>query len=103
MMTITENPTERCTPLCPDWCTSNGYEHECDTRLREGGPVTDHHGPSFGPFGCYASETFGADASLTRFVAVSDIDTVDDLATAEQLRQFAADALAAAEWLEAQA
>ncbi|MCR1783114.1 hypothetical protein KVF89_11275 [Nocardioides carbamazepini] len=37
---------------------------------------------------------------LTGCLGQNDIDTLDDL-TAEELRKLAADALAAAEWLEA--
>lgn len=69
---------------CPSWCTTTAQEHADDD---PGRPL--HRGPWFGPF-----QAWECGGELT-----ADINNCD--LTAAGLRQLAADALAAAEWLEA--
>lgn len=73
---------------CPTWCERT--DHWADVVNPKNPPV--HYSPDFGPFGWRATNggTF-------------ELDTLEIQATtsAGGLRQIAADALAAAEWLEA--
>ena len=74
---------------CPEWCVRP--DHDAD-ELRAGDIVV-HYGPEFGSFiGIMGETTEGLAATLTD-------DNRDDL-TSGELRQLAADALAAAAWLE---
>ena len=75
---------------CPPWCERP--DHDVDD-LSDGSPAF-HYGPEFGPhIGIMA---------LEHPLGTLNDDNRDDL-TAQELRKLAADALAAAEWLEAQA
>ena len=74
---------------CPEWCVRP--DHDAD----ELGPESRifHYGPEFGSFiGIMGETTEDLAATLTD-------DNRDDL-TSGELRQLAADALAAAAWLE---
>ena len=103
-MTITENTTfeARYSPQCPTWCTSNGYEHEENTHVTSADrkPVIDHEGPSFGRFYVTGTEFLISEDALR--IEIHD-DSQGEEFTASDLRKLAADALAAAEWLEGQA
>ncbi len=88
-----EFPTE-----CPDWCEhGDRLEH----RLPEDEAGTREHSRAFGPYLLAgASERQVSPGRL--FGAEVRVNAPDyGTATAEELRQLAADALAAAEWLEA--
>lgn len=100
------------TSTCPDWCTrdhsideerlasdlrraeTEGVELDSDflNFLREERESVGHDGPSFG-----LVEIGSAGAEQP----TGDVENATDL-TAAELRQLAADALAAAEWLESQ-
>ena len=103
-MTTTAAPaeTEPYSPLCPDWCTSTGYAHESNTHVisEDRRPVVDHEEPEFGRFYVTGVEFLLSDGPLR-------LEVHDSLEGAEisapELRKLAADALAAAEWLEGQA
>lgn len=82
--------------VCPGWCTT---DHAVDRQYVDRGLCEPthvwHYGPHFGKHiqvGVFAEQP----------TAMLDDLRTDD-GTAEELRQLAADALAAAEWLEAQA
>lgn len=83
------------TPACPPWCTSTAADHvPQDVDTLDGSKY--HPGPHFG-----AVELAGvtrADGSVRSFSWCCD--TNGD-ATPANLRALAADAIAAAEWLEA--
>ena len=84
------------TILCPDWCRQDEFGHDpylnADDQLE-----VDHAGPKFGTYmyGCAAQ----VDDEVTTRVTVSDLEDRD--MTPAELRRLAADALTAAEWLEA--
>jgi hypothetical protein len=85
---------------CPEWCTTEKRQGH-DPWFGEGGELhVDHQGPDFGDY------MFGngaqVEGTVTSEVVVSDLECKTDMTPAD-LRQLAADALAAAEWLEAQA
>lgn len=105
--TTTERDAQRISieSTCPDWCQDRDNEvHAEDLSLVGSDTATghmlihSHTGPSFGPFTC-GGETYplGGPAFHTVDYDLPVCGTADP----EVLRQLAADALAAAEWLEA--
>jgi hypothetical protein len=84
---------------CPQWCTQENYQGHDPSFGVAGELHVDHMGPDFG------DDIFGngaqVDDIVTTEVMVTDLES-RTMAPA-QLRQLAADALAATEWLEAQA
>jgi hypothetical protein len=100
-MTITEIPN---TILCPDWCRhaeQGGHDPWWDDE--SGRMRVDHPGPDFGPYLWSNGEQI--DGTLTAEVEMYDTRDHNEIGvpmSPDQLRQLAADALAAAEWLEAQ-
>ncbi|HEX2893158.1 MAG TPA: hypothetical protein VHO29_04050 [Marmoricola sp.] len=91
-MTATIHPIRpRRNPKCPDWCTRSDHFADDDD-----GPL--HYGPSFGVFWAQArdGEPFEIGHMLPAFEGDFRIKN------AEALRMIARDALALAEWLEAQ-
>ena len=92
---------EHYSPQCPDWCTLTGYDHEEATCvITEGGvrrPVVDHLGPTFGPINISAAEYLLTEEPLKIRAHVEGEFVMD----ADALHAFAADVLAADEWLEA--
>ena len=82
-----DETTMRAVYGCPDWCSRT--DHHADGLT----PLSDiyHYGPEFGRH----ITIMGLGGPL----ATLEDDNRDDL-TAQELRQLAADALAAAEWLE---
>ncbi len=103
MTTTADRTTERYSPLCPDWCTLNDYQHEGATFIeRPGGrPIVDHQGPSFGPFFVDATEYLTGDVPLVTRVHADMQDAPDGAMGAAALRELAAQATAAADFLEA--
>ncbi len=99
MTTNTESPTYIATP-CPPWCELPTM-HPVDGLGGEGGDFRIHSGPRFGPFLYgYAEEYVKAPGELRVGV---DLEASDiEIATPAELRRLAADATAAAEWLESQ-
>ena len=83
---------------CPDWCTEAGNGHEWGIRGSDGTPACSHDGPRFGEFISVGAETTLAGPEQPDACH----DGVGSM-TAVGLRKLAADALAAAEWLEAHA
>lgn len=79
---------------CPDYCRDPDVG--CDWWDRDGQPVRDHAGPWFGSI--YTTYIEHRDGSTTR---EAQCNVHDDPMPAVDFRQLAADALAAAEWLEA--
>ena len=74
---------------CPDWCVRG--DHHAD-RIDADNPP-HHYGPKFGLI-----ETGAAgDGAIKATIFEKDVETLD----AASLRKLAADALAAADWLEA--
>jgi hypothetical protein len=86
---------------CPYWCELDPGTH--DITLAGNRAVVDHDGPEFGRYITAGGVTYAE----TGEVASVDVHMSTDLGSCEVtpgiLRQLAADALAAAEWLEAQA
>jgi hypothetical protein len=85
---------------CPEWCDRpDDDRHHVD--FQDGRAVIDHDGPSWGPYIAAGGFTFAE----TGEVAELDITISNDIEhrpfTPAELRQLAADALAAAHWLEA--
>ncbi len=78
---------------CPTWCVTDPAEHAADV-LR--GDVPLHQGPKVGRFEMWLSD---GRATVTLTAGISN-DT--DL-TADDLRELAGEALAAVEWMEANA
>jgi hypothetical protein len=80
-------------PGCPEWCIRHDVEPDDGSAI--------HYGPSFGHF--EPSAAVLADGTTCEFgmsiIGAASLDDLDDM-TPEQLRQLAADALAAADWLE---
>lgn len=93
---------------CPEWCIATDEEHTSlkdvaavQTDRGDGrGPtptlVRDHEGPTFGRF-----STRGNEDILGGTIWLDAFDDDGEAYTAPELRKLAADALAAAEWLEA--
>ncbi|NPC96602.1 hypothetical protein [Nocardioides sp. zg-DK7169] len=78
-------------PPCPAWCVQeSGHNPE---EVAEGRHV--HRGPSFGDVTVYGNENL-ADGSI-EFDAMVDADDF----VVDRLRRLAADALTAADWIEA--
>lgn len=75
--------------LCPDWCGLLDSDHH--HAIRE--PY--HQGPRFGEI----VDVYGENAG-DHLAVLASVDKLDE-ATPAQLRQLAADCLAAAEWIEA--
>lgn len=73
---------------CPPWCVTSTEDHAED----DPGHLL-HRGPNFGRL-----TTWRMDGDAQPYTA--DVSDTSDM-TADELRQLAADALAAAEWLEA--
>ena len=97
-MTIT--PTRPRTDYhCPEWCDRpDDNRHQLD--IQDGRAVVDHDGPEFGPFIKAGGMTFAETGEVAELdIMIADIE--DRPFTPAELRQVAADALAAAEWLEA--
>jgi hypothetical protein len=87
MTTTTIEPTKL--PTCPVWCLS-GPDHESDAKNP---PL--HRGPRFGPY--IEIQRMGDGPTVIDVYGTEGEDMY-----VEDLRQLASDALAAAEWLEAQ-
>jgi hypothetical protein len=85
------------TILCPEWCEQENYQGHELSFDQEGRLNVEHIGPDFGPF-------FGVGRQVDDIVTATVVgdDSLSGVVSLAQLRQFAADALAAAEWLEAQ-
>jgi hypothetical protein len=98
-MTTTTVDPEAIHAVCPSWCVTPPERHSWGTRCSDDHPVVGHDGPEFGRY-----ITTGATATFEGLgpieVRVCDLDDVD--LTADALRQLAADAQAAARWLEEQ-
>ena len=95
MNTTTTDPA-RVALSCPPWCVLPVERHRAE--WFEGAICVDHSGPSFGPV-VITSET--RDSELQPVLGLWVGHEPDQLTGAE-LRALAADALAAAEWLEGQ-
>jgi hypothetical protein len=83
---------------CPSWCTDvEGH----DAGQLQPGNGRVHLGPEFGPFRIFGYED-GGTGVLEVLAHISDSREARVDLTPAELRQLAADAIAAAEWLEAQ-
>lgn len=85
---------------CPDWCNLH-LMHQVDNVYDDGRMSRIHGGPRWGRFlSAFGEEFTNAPGQLEIGI---DLCSIDDQLTpsVEDLRQLAADALAAAEWLEA--
>ena len=78
---------------CPEWCTLAPDEHDMDIDAS-----TVHYGPTFGMV--EINQGYRGDGTPREVLHGATTDEFDHLEV-EELRQLAADALAAAEWLEA--
>ena len=87
---LEEAPTPKPDWECPSWCVR--FDHEADEPAS--GTLAVHYGPDFGAF-------IGIMGETTADVAATLTDDNRDDPTAAELRQLAADAVTAAEWLEA--
>jgi hypothetical protein len=83
---------------CPEWC-SFPQLHAVDSTWRDGRESRGHEGPDFGDFLDAGGFEF---ADAPGVVAEVTIHAEDLELSPEALRQLAVDAVAAAEWLEAQ-
>lgn len=83
---------------CPPWCRTPAGNH--DIGLVGNRALVDHDGPEFGEYLTGSGATHAETRSVVE-LGVRLRESSEDF-TATALRQFAADALAAAEWLEAQ-
>ena len=81
---------------CPDYCQADPTQMPCDWWDRDGQPIREHAGPTFGPI--YTTYIEHRDGSVTR-EALCLVD--QEPKTAAVLEQHAAHALAAAAWLRA--
>lgn len=110
-MTRPTAPAPLTLPACPTWCTRAG-RHTAGDVMEAGGQapgmvrlVMGHQGPTFGAFtvgtdvDVTTGETVSADAQLD--VVELDRMGIDGTRDPAVLRQLAADATAAADWLEA--
>lgn len=91
---------------CPMWCEIDEHKPG-DVQVLWGDSddifvVIDHQGPRFGHFRVSAREYLGSDRCVpfVDFEAKPEGERHIDDVDAEQLRKHAADALAAAEWIE---
>lgn len=93
---MTTTITRRWTVQCPDWCRQEPQTHEpyIDT---EGQLIVNHTGPKLGAFATTGEQV---DDELTMWAA-GTLENPDDLTVAD-LRAIAANAEAAADWMEAQ-
>lgn len=89
----TTSPTRNL--ACPDWCTGGHVDADVDID----GSVY-HPGPSFGELSF--AGTVRPDGTVHLAASCQDFGTWATEQTPANLRQLAADALAAAEWLETQ-
>ncbi|MDP9822788.1 hypothetical protein [Nocardioides massiliensis] len=88
--------------FCPTWCSAEPHEHDFAIESETGRPVMSHTGPMFGPFFTSANTHVDTLPDLQAVNAEVRAFDLDDVAmTPESLRQLAAEALDAAEWLEA--
>jgi hypothetical protein len=95
------------TVTCPDWCTDERPGHADDLRIvstewgDQAGPTVtlDHTGPRFGPFRGDGEQNVLTGA-VHRFVHTVEENAGCDTSDPAVLRQHAAEALAAAQWLE---
>lgn len=87
--------------VCPDWCTDPAA-HDFGTESVTGRPVLDHVGPEFGPFyvegKTYLDQPNQEVAPPVIYGVECEIDGRPH--TVADLRKIAADATAAADWLE---
>ena len=91
--TTIDKMTARAVYSCPNWCSRPDHDADVLSLPSDLGNVY-HYGPDFGCFGVSGTSLDDLAGIITRF---NDTDEF----TATQLRELAADALAAAEWLEA--
>ncbi len=86
------------TPIgpCPDWCTLP-TGHGWDSVDHDGTLWSGHQGPQFGFLSCGGQEKSDAVGTVALEAIADDLTDLD----ADDLRDLARDALAAAEWLEA--
>ena len=101
-LVFTEPVTYINTP-CPEWCIDKVL-HPCHDDHGNGVHSRYHTGPRFGAFLRVDGQEFTTEPGNVRVDCELYVDTVSNQAilTPEELRQLAADAEAAAEWLEAQ-
>jgi hypothetical protein len=86
---------------CPDWCVGDPHAHDVSIWLPTGGVAVTHEGSEFGG-SFYAWDLTHPETGVISDVSVSVYDDRDrEDPTPERLREIAAGALAAAEWLEA--
>lgn len=90
------------TTACPDWCRLKP-EHPADSiETASGRESRIHGGPTFGRFIDVDGKEFAdRQGDVALFGGVCDIEPIKF--SAAELRQLAADAIAAAEWIEARA
>lgn len=91
MTTDTISTEDRIAYECPDWCVRP--DHFADVVNEDSPPY--HYGPDFGIFDAMA------EGRGEREVSISEPISFKGALCAVGLRKVAADALAAAEWLEA--
>lgn len=86
---------------CPDWCELEAGQHAIALVAGPGAgrAVVDHDGPHFGEFLSASGMTFAETGEVT-LIEVGGNDVEGACMDAAGLRKLAADALAAAEWLE---
>lgn len=84
--------TPASTLSCPDWCTLEPAEHRAE--IWEGMVCIDHQGPKIGEW-LISNET--RDGKQTEPLACGEGDPF----SAEELREHAAKAIEAAQWIEA--
>jgi hypothetical protein len=86
------------TILCPEWCEQESFDGHELAFDRDGHLCVSHQGPDFGPF-------YGIGNQVDEDVSAAVVgdDNLSGYVTPAELREFASHALAAAEWLEAQA
>jgi hypothetical protein len=98
-LVFTEPVTFILTP-CPDWCTNGSVMHACEYDDPDKGDCRPHTGPTFGDFLHADGEEWTSAPGEVEVKMSFDSSGFPDLGVAA-LRQLSADALAAAEWLEA--
>jgi hypothetical protein len=90
---------------CPEWCTQkdNGIHRagEDDLSIIDGRVIFRHVGPTIGEFFRAGGDVDVLAASVELYVCQAGVLANDETADPGELRQFAADALASAEWLGA--
>jgi hypothetical protein len=88
---------------CPAWCELEAERHDISLSDDQRAVII-HDGPRFGPYLSGGGETHAETGEVYEVdITVADIEyPFAGTLSAEALRQLSVDALAAAEWLEAQ-